>query len=260
MRVYIGPYTNWVGPYQIADKIFFWCKKYPDDKLEERWDYRAKEWLGEFLAHGFQANKEARAEGIFRAEGRRKRKEEHKTWFYKLLLWIESKKKRRIEVKLDRWDHWNVDGTLSPIILPLLKQLKEHKHGSGMVDLEDVPEHMRTTTTENWDAQKCFEFYEKEAPEGYDVHSRWDYVLDEMIWAFEQLQPDYDWEAQYSQGEIDWLSVPCKWDANGKVLAYEMQEGPDHTYKVNWEARMKHQERISNGLRLFGKYYQNLWD
>jgi hypothetical protein len=42
-------------------------------------------------------------------------------------------------VKVDYWDVWNMDHTLSPIILPMLKRLREVKHGSGFVDMEDVP-------------------------------------------------------------------------------------------------------------------------
>lgn len=255
MYVRIGPYTNWVGPYQIADKIFFWCEKYPSDELSERWDYKAKDWLGEFFAHGF--SKKEDDQNIFR----RRKHRRPETWFYKLLSWIHSKKKRKIIVKLDRWDHWNVDSTLSPIIYPLLKDLKKHKHGSGYIDLEDVPEYMRTTTTEEYDPQKCFDFYNEDTEKRkYDIHDRYEWVLDEMIWAFEQLQPDYDWEDQYSTGEVDLLHVPCKWDENGKPKLYQIEDGPEHTYKVDWDARNKHQERISNGLRLFGKYYQTLWD
>lgn len=255
MRVVIGPYRNWIGPYQIADKIFFWCEQNPEDKLEERWDYKAKDWFGEFLAHGF--NK--RVEGNDAVFGHR-RHERPKTWFYRLLSWIHSKKKRKIEVKLDYYDHWNVDETLSPIILPLLKELKKHRHGSGYIDLEDVPEHMRTTTTEEYDAQSCFDFYHEDTEKHqYDIHDRYDWVLSEMIWAFEQLQPDYDWEDQYSQGEIDMIHVPCRWDADGKTIAYEMKAGPEHTYEIDWEGRTAHQKRIDNGLRLFGKYYSTLW-
>ena len=260
MRVVIGPYTNWIGPYQIAEKIFFWVEKYPELRedggkaYEERWDYKAKEWLGEFLAHGF--DKEEDDHQIFS----RSRRERRETWFYKLLTWIHSKKKRKIVVKIDRWDHWNLGGTLAPIILPLLKALKEHKHGSGYIDLEDVPEYMRTTSFEEYEAQSCFDFYHEDKEERkYDIHDRYEWALDEMIWAFEQLQPDYDWEDQYSSGDVDMLSVPCKWDDNGKPLLYEFKDGPEHTYKVDWDARMAHQKRIDNGLRLFGKYFQTLW-
>ena len=46
MKVYIGQYKNWIGPYQIADKIFFWVRDYRfDDPLEaeqQPWDHRAR--------------------------------------------------------------------------------------------------------------------------------------------------------------------------------------------------------------------------
>ena len=83
--------------------------------------------------------------------------------------------------------------TLARIILPMLQQLNASKHGSPFVDDVDVPEHIRST----------------QAPpkaDEYDVDGfhfdRWDWVMREMIWAFEQLQPDCDWEAQYITGEL----------------------------------------------------------
>ena len=40
----------------------------------------------------------------------------------------------------------------------------------------------------------------------------------------------------------------------------KMIEGPNHTLKMDYEGMKVYQERISNGFRLFGKYYENLWD
>ena len=171
--------------------------------------------------------------------------------------------KRKIKIRIDRCDTWSMDHTLGLIILPMLKQLKATKHGSGYIDLEDVPEYMRCTTTEDYDSQKCFQFYtEANIEGGYDIHRRYDWVLDEMIWAFEQLQPDYDWEAQYRSGEHDiiWMPDNTKLDENGKPQFHEMKHGPNDTYKCDYDALQKHQDRISNGLRLFGKYDQTLWD
>lgn len=250
MKVHIGPYTNWVGPYQIAEKILFWMDKHEDDRVHE---------FGDFLAHGFGYKKQSNPDGSWSMT----RKEEHKTWLYKMCEWVESKKKRKIKIHIDKWDSWNVDSTLSPIILPLLKQLKATKHGSGYVDLEDVPEHLRYTTTEDYDSQKCFEFYHEANVEGScDIHARYEWVLDEMIWAFEQLQPDYDWEEQYCSGEHDIIWVPDteKLDEDGKPKFHTMTHGPNDTYKCDYDGLQKHQDRISNGLRLFGKYYQTLWD
>jgi len=41
---------------------------------------------------------------------------------------------------------------------------------------------------------------------------------------------------------------------------YEMVDGPNHTYKCDYEGMKEVQKRISNGYRLFGKYYEGLWD
>ena len=35
------------------------------------------------------------------------------------------------------------------------------------------------------------------------------------------------------------------------------RKNPDRT---DWEGYKAYAERIANGFRLFGKYYQNLWD
>jgi hypothetical protein len=233
MKVDIGPYTNWVGPYQLADMLFFWVEKYPfDDKLENRWDYRLHDKFGTWLAS---------------------------TWVMDLCTWINKFKKRRIKVKIDYYDHWSCDSTLTPIILPLLKSLKEHKQGSGFIDLEDVPPEMRTHSTEDYDGQRTFDFYTDENDTQKikcDVHTRYEWALNEMIWAFEQLDSDSNWEDQYwiTHPEIDFdkypedegkTVVPVRWKVQGEC---------------DWEGRAKHQARIDNGLRLFGKYFQTLWD
>ena len=40
MRVNIGPYKSWVGPYQIAEKILFWLDKNDDERV-----HKFGEWL-----------------------------------------------------------------------------------------------------------------------------------------------------------------------------------------------------------------------
>lgn len=242
VKVYIGPYKNYIGPYQIADMVFFWCEKYPEDEnVKNRWDYRLQEKFGDFLAQGFSKDRK------------------HTTWFANILIWIESKRKRKVKIRIDKYDTWNFDSTLSPIILPMLKQLKETKHGSGFVDLEDVPEHLRyTDNDEDWQwHQPCFDFY-KETKEKLDcdIHTRYDWLLDELIWTFEQLQPDCDWEKQYwiESPEFD-FSVYPEDEGQQTVPVRWLKEGV-----CDWDGRKKHEERIHNGLILFGKYFKTLWD
>jgi len=73
-----------------------------------------------------------------------------------------------------------------------------------------------------------------------------------MLFAFESKHDD--WERQFQSGEhdIDW--VPRE---DGMS---ELVNGPSHTFKVDVEGLKAYQKRISNGFRLFGKYYEGLWD
>jgi len=41
---------------------------------------------------------------------------------------------------------------------------------------------------------------------------------------------------------------------------YRQVDGPNNTYKCDYEGMKVVQQRIDNGFRLFGKYYQSLWD
>jgi len=99
----------------------------------------------------------------------------------------------------------------------MLIQLKETKHGSPDVDDKDVPEHLRSTSAppkkNDWDTDDNW-------------HKRWDWVLDEMIHAFD-----------------------CKANKDDVFMRFDDRSEQE-----------KEQDRISNGFRLFGKYYENLWD
>jgi len=215
MRVRIGPYKNWIGPYQIADMIFFWHEKYPEDDLAERWDYKLHDKFGDWLASDKNGDDSA---------------------LTKFCHWLEKKRKRNIKVKIDYYDTWSMDHTLAYIIVPMLKQLHETKHGAPFVDDEDVPEHLRSTSApakENeWDTDE-------------NHFKRWDWVMEEMIWAFE-VHNDDDAESKfYDHSEVD-----RKEDINNQI----------RKMKVDEEGLKAFMDRKQNAFRLFGKYYQALWD
>ena len=151
-------------------------------------------------------------------------------------LWFD-RRTQKVSVKIDRWDTWSMDHTLAPIILPMLVQLKATKHGAPNVDPKDVPKELRPTT-------KWKKAYEGDGTTDPKFFERWDWVLDEMIWAFEQKCRDH-WEEDYYGPYI------------------ESEDKRELFGRFEWiddEGRQKHQERMSNGFRLFGKYYENLWD
>ena len=234
MKVKIGPYTNWFGPYQLAEKLCFWAK-------EEKDEYgfpKTPDWVhnfGEWLAHG---NVEPEAEV---GEITKMWEDRPTTWLYKFLSWIHSKQERTIKVHIDRWDTWSMDDTLAHIVLPMLKQLKAKKHGAPYVDMDDRPENLQ-----------CYK-----EPEDHDTDKfhfeAWDWAMDEMIFAFESKLDD-SWQEQFESGESD-----LQWKKLEDGMS-EMVNGPNHTKVYDWEGRKKYQERISNGFRLFGKYYESLWD
>jgi len=204
MKVYLGPYRNWIGPYQIADKIPF---------ISEDTQFKIGTWLAD-------------------------------TWVNDLCHWIyKNIGDRTIKVRIDKYDTWSMDNTLAHIILPMLKQLKETKHGSQWVDDEDVPPHMRHGDRDghdNW------------------VHYKWDWILNEMIFAFESKVDD-SWEEQFFHGEpeYEWELVSGSEDEDDAMYK-QNQLNPD--YWVDFEGMKEYNNRIQNGFRLFGKYYQGLWD
>lgn len=237
MKVKIGKYTTWFGPYQLAELLCFWVKP-----VKSEYDFESKpHWVhefGEWLAHG--SVKPNPKVGEITSWDR----DRPNTWLHNLLIWIESKKKRKIEVRIDPWDTWSADHTLSYIILPVLKQLKATKHGSPFVDDEDVPEHLRSTAApakENeWDTDE-------------NHFLRWDWAMGEMIFAFE-CKMDDSWEDQFRSGVHD-----LQWKQLEKGMS-QMIDGPNNTYQCDYEGMKVMETRIQNGFRLFGKYYQALWD
>lgn len=154
-----------------------------------------------------------------------------------------KKGERKIKIKIDPWDTWGMDHTLSLLIVPMLKQLKKMKHGYPYTDPTDAPS-IGEGTREN-----DYEFDDK-------AKERWDWIIDEMIWAHEQII-DEDADMQFHHGEIDFQSKEVVIDGQ---TYYEMVKGPNDTHTFDKEGWEKWNERKRNGFRLFGKYYENLWD
>ena len=152
---------------------------------------------------------------------------------------------RDLSIKIDEWDTYSMDHTLALIVHPMLVQLRDTTHSAPFIPFEDRPEHLIGTVPirENGETD---EFH----------HEAWDWVLTEMIHSFKSKIDD-DWEEQFWSGEADWVVKECGGDNFSELT---VTKGPNHTLKCDMEGRKKYQDRISNGFRLFGKYYENLWD
>jgi hypothetical protein len=219
MKVYISNYRHhWLSPYTILEKVFFWREIDYDEPIIKK--------LSDIILP-------------------------FSTALHRFLDFVHPEIRY---VKIDRWDTWSMDHTLSYIILPMLKQLQASKHGGPCVDDEDVPDELKSTSApakENeWDTDDNF-------------FKRWDWVMGEMIFAFEHLIDD-SWQEKFSSGEFDMIHLPVDKDGNQVPKAdaklYQMVEGPNHTYKCDYDGIQKIEERMQNGFKLFGKYYRSLWD
>lgn len=190
MKVTIGPYKNYYGPFQLAQYILFWKNPYGESVQN----------LGETIG---------KIPGV-----------------YKLTTIINNLKcfsERKTSVRIDNSDVFSLDTTLAYIIVPALKKLKESKQSAPYVDDEDCPEHLRGhLSTENRNDGNTDEHH----------FNRWDWVLDEMIWTFEQHS--IDWEDQFFTGSM------CE------------------TY-CDKEGMTAHSKRMERGRMLFAKYYESLW-
>ncbi len=223
MKVYISKYRyHWYSPYKMLEKILFW-KDWENIDYDTPW---VEKWSDRLtpVAKAIQA----------------------------VLDFIHP----RVEyVKIDYWDSWSMDHTLSLIILPMLRQLKATKQGSPFVDDEDVPEELKSTSAppkvNEWDTDD-------------NHHKRWEYVLNEMIFAFEHKIDD-SWQDKFYSGESDWQWKKLDETIYNPVTKKDeglsqMVEGPNHTFKCDYEGMQKVHDRMKNGFRLFGKYYEGLWD
>jgi hypothetical protein len=239
MKVYIGNYRNhWYSPTTWFDYFFFWTdwsRCHRDKSIASALDEDRK-WVD-------------RPEWVDRWSDRL-------TPVSQAIQWVLDRVHPKINyVKIDRWDTWSMDSTLADIVLPMLQQLKRDKHGAPYVDPKDVPEHLRPKKQTK---------KERESGHTDSTHfERWDWVLDEMIFAFEMKVKD-DWKDAFHSGEIDILWVPVDKEGNEvdrkDARWHEMRHGPNHTHEIDMEGMRAVQKRITNGFRLFGVYFEALWD
>ena len=209
MKIYTGKYKdNWISPYSVLEKFFFWHKNY------DAFHRTPPAWL---------------------------------TKACDILYAVRSRLNPRINyIHIDNYDVWNMADTLAEITLPMLKELKRQKQGSGFIDDCDVPYGIRSFNApkpeHEWDTDEF-------------LHLRYEWFLDELIWTFTALHPDTDYEDNYHYGNTDflWQEVP------GKEY-YQMVASPRNNSRWDKAGFEAYQARVNNGLRLFGKYYRSLWD
>lgn len=165
---------------------------------------------------------------------------------------------RKVQVHIDGYDTWNLDSTLALIILPALLQLKKEKNGvpSSVVD---------NVGGEEYASQKSFDFYQETHEEAFKIAcEKWDEILDKMIWSFHQIAfVDYEHQYFHGQSDFDWVKsdVGVHNPLTGKTEeTFQMIDKNPKDHWIDFVGLQLHEQRIQEGLDLFGTYYRNLWD
>ena len=163
--------------------------------------------------------------------------------------------RRKIDIQIDPYDTWSLDSTLALIIYPALIQLKATKQG--------VPNEFADDGSSS--KQDSFEFYQESYDDAWKAGlEKWDETLDKMIWSFEQLvNGDYDQQYHHGDAEYDWVKTDKQYPnpVTGVLEAtYKMVDKNPDAHWYDHVGHMKHDERIQEGLELFGKYFRSMWD
>jgi len=142
---------------------------------------------------------------------------------------------QKVRVHVENHDIWSADATIAHMVLPLLEKLRDEKHGYPLIDpkeIEGLPKELKPK-------KKEAEEYSKKGLPDPKAEARWNWVLNEMIFAMECII-DNSWEDEFfgRDDPDDMLSV--------KMID---KEGYDNTHK-----------RIDRGLRFFGLWFRALWD
>ena len=147
---------------------------------------------------------------------------------------------RKNHVVCSERDAWNADWTIAQMVLPLLLQVKKDKQGAPFVDDVYVTEELRSTACapkENkWDTDENW-------------FKRWDWVLDEIIFAMQEVANDCENEPDMFEKvrEIDPKTMTGELDTGLEIIP--RMEALNKAYHA----------RIQNGLMLFGVFFTSLW-
>lgn len=191
-----------LSPFKLAEWLLFWKDK----------DSDAVDRLGDILARGVSGSKLYAKSSVkagvpisfeelshsIEVGGR------YETKLWKAMQRFNGFMKDFKYIKVSNYDVWNADQTLIEAIYPILVMYDKDRNGSPHVDDLDVPESLRSGLSFDKDDK---------------VHDKWDWVVGEMLHAFNPNNYSYD-NDDFSNTEL---------------------------------------ERITKGRILFGKYMKALW-
>lgn len=165
---------------------------------------------------------------------------------------------RKIDIEIEHFDTYSMDHTLALIILPMLIQLKNTKQGVPSDFVADIG-------GEPYGEQDSFDFYQETHNDAFDKSCQlWEETLDKMIWSFQQIVYD-QYTDQYHHGKGDYDFVKSDHQFHNPITGkmedtFQMVDKNPEEHWYDHKGHFLHEERIQEGLELFGKYYRALWD
>jgi hypothetical protein len=145
----------------------------------------------------------------------------------RILKWFDSE-----HVKIDYTDTWNMDRTLAIVIEPALKAMR-NKQGTPDVEPSDLPDHISIL----------------------EMEKRWNWVLDEMIFAFKEIINPTDFTHNADNLKFEFVSSPT---TGYKTMEFGVKDPSKPAYYRDKEAEKANERRIERGLYYFGKYFRSL--
>ena len=110
-------------------------------------------------------------------------------WYHNLLRIQPSEKTEFVQI--EDHDIWSLDVTLSAIIAPSLRRLKDLPGGaSAFVEINDRPGHLIGNFTDKGSIDEHY-------------HEAWDWAVNEMIYAFESCKNQFSGESEEDYLEND---------------------------------------------------------
>jgi hypothetical protein len=177
--------------------------------------------------------------------------------------WPKNGNDRKVKVEISNHDLWNLDHTLALVIAPSLRAFKGSKQGVPSIERADLPERLRVLS--DFDKEEMLSSSETTI---CSIRA-YDWVLDQMIAAFEYLEKDREFLILDDQlrivrnehGELELV------ENTGEKIDYkptffgETAEEDKALTRAHYDlVNAYNEEVVQRGFELFGKYFRSLWN
>lgn len=180
-------------------------------------------------------------------------------------------------------ERWNLFHTFSVYIAAGLKDFLNHKIYGIPQEFSDLEEEIAEGSLEIGESKEIYEELTHEVKNMITEREQvlqfgnneekstgmilWRGTIEKMVWSFEQLRDDCPDSPSKKFHDKQFWSLMDK-----GIKPFEIAEEPDenglHAFKFNgeetpqeiWDAEDKYREKIQEGIDLFAKYFQHLWD